>query len=341
MWQVVGHDHVVAYLEKSLKKNALSHAYLFTGPKHIGKTTVAIALAQAVNCQNKNKPCGDCSSCLRIAAEAHPDVQVIRRLSADAAEDGKAKSELVIEQIRSIQRSASLPPYEGLSRVYIFEQAELLNEAAANCLLKTLEEPHQNVLLILLAPSLGAVPETIASRCQHLAFRRVPAGGIEGLLIKRGQPPDQAAFLASLSGGAPGWALMAIDNEEVLSRKTERIEKLYELINQDYEERFAIAEELAGKGPQGRDETAEIIEDWQYLWRDLLLLKAGCATAIEGLGADRVGALSQHLSISDIRDFLEKLVRARELIERNVNPRLIIETLMLEMPLLDKTRLKG
>lgn len=339
MWPIIGHDRTVGYLKRSLEKNALSHAYLFTGPKHVGKMSLAVMLAQAVNCQGADRPCGECSSCLKIAARNHPDVQALNLLTADEAEDKKAKSEIIIDQVRDLQRRASLPPYEGYCRVFIFEQADLLNEAAANCLLKSLEEPLPNVLFILLAPNIGAVPETIASRCQCLALRSVPAAEIEEMLFGRGLTSDQASLMARLAGGAPGWALDALEHEEILSKRTERLERLLGITGQGYEERFEAAEEFVGKG--GRAEVAEVIRDWQGLWRDLLLAQSGRVEDIINLdGKDKIVALGNRVDLADIRGFLSALIRAEELVGANVNPRLVLETLMLDMPLVDKARLK-
>ena len=341
MWPVVGHDRVVSYIERGLKNGALSHAYFFTGPKHIGKMTLALALAQAVNCSAQDKPCGECSACLKIAARNHPDVQVIKPLTADESEDKKAKSEIIISQVRELQRWASLPPYEGRCRVFIFEEAELLNEAAANCLLKSLEEPLPGVLFILVAPSPGAVPETIASRAHHLAFRPVPTSETENLLMSRGQLPDKAALLARLSGGATGWAIAAAEHEDIMTRRTERLELLLGLIGQGYDRRFEAAEELSGKETRGRGDTAELIHDWQILWRDLLLAGAGQAEAIVNLDyKDRIVDLSGRLGPANIRTFVTALTKAGELVGHNVNPKLILETLMLDMPLVDKARSK-
>ncbi len=341
MWPVVGHDLIVSYLKRSLNNGLLSHAYLFAGPKHIGKMTLALVLAQAVNCPAPDKPCGECPSCLRIAARNHPDVQVIKPLTAEESEDKKAKSELVIDQVRSLQRWASLPPYEGRCRVFIFEQAELLNEAAANCLLKILEEPLPNVLFILLTPSTGAVPETVVSRCQNLALKPVPTEEIENMLLCRGLAPDKAGILARLADGAPGWALGALEHEDIMTSRAERLEKFIALVNLGYEERFEAAEELAGKGAQGRSDAADIIRDWKALWRDLLLANVGQAGSIVNLDyKDKIVALGSRLNRADIRAFITVLTKSEEWVKCNVNPRLILEMLMLEMPLVDKAKPK-
>src|SRR5512139_2351267 len=128
MWPLVGHNRTVAFLQRSLEKGALPQACLFSGPPHVGKMTLALLIAQAINCIAKDKPCGECPSCRKIAGGAHPDVQIIELLTAESSDDKKDKSEIVIEQVRKLQHWANLPPYEGRYRVFIFEQAELMNE---------------------------------------------------------------------------------------------------------------------------------------------------------------------------------------------------------------------
>jgi DNA polymerase-3 subunit delta' len=141
VWQVVGQAKAIALLERSLDKECLSHAYLFVGPPHIGKMTLAQNLAQAVNCEAKERPCTQCVSCRRIAAGKHADIQVVGLTS-------EGKTEISIEQVREIRSAISLPPYEGRYKVFIIDGAEHLSAEASNCLLKTLEEPPPRALLI-------------------------------------------------------------------------------------------------------------------------------------------------------------------------------------------------
>src|SRR4030042_396604 len=132
MWQVLGHPKATTLLERSIQRGRLSHAYLFVGPPHVGKMTLALNLAQAVNCQAEDVPCGECASCRRIASGKHADVQIIGLISTE-------KKEISIEQMREMQNSASLPPYEGKQKGFIIEKADLLPHEASNSLLKTLE----------------------------------------------------------------------------------------------------------------------------------------------------------------------------------------------------------
>ena len=185
------------------------------------------------------------------------------------------------------------------------------------------------------------MPETVASRCQNLSLKPVSAEEIENLLLSRGLAPDQAGVLARLADGAPGWALTALEQNDILTSRAERVEKFLGLVNQDYEGRFEAAEELAGKGAQGRSDAAGIIRDLKVLWRDLLMVKIGHVDGIINLDyRDKIMALGNRLSHVDIRAFITVLTAAEEWVGCNVNPRLILEMLMLDMPLVDKVRAK-
>jgi len=142
MWQVVGHEETVALLDRSLRNGRLAHAYLFVGPRHVGKMRLAIELAKALNCHHEERPCGVCTQCERIEGLKHADVQVI-------GVDGT--TEIGIDQMREMQHCASLKPFEGRHRVFIIDGVEHLSREAANCLLKTLEEPPADVQLVLLS----------------------------------------------------------------------------------------------------------------------------------------------------------------------------------------------
>src|SRR5208283_6011856 len=164
MWTVIGQDKVVTFLQKSLEKDSLAHAYLLVGLPHVGKMTLAVNLAMAINCEAEERPCGKCASCLRIASGKHADVQVIE-LSQIVDSEGDSKTKISVEQVDQILHSVNLAPYEGKYKVFIIDGVEFMSIGAANRLLKTIEEPVQNVIFILLASNESLVPATIVSRC--------------------------------------------------------------------------------------------------------------------------------------------------------------------------------
>ncbi|MFC2048414.1 ATP-binding protein [Chloroflexota bacterium] len=182
VWQVVGQTNVVSLLQRGLGTDSLAHAYLFVGPAHVGKMTLALNLAQALNCEATEPPCGECTSCQKIASAKHADVQIIGLSHGEDSAEAKPQTEISIDQIRQIQHSASLPPFEGRYRVFIIDGAELLSIEAANCLLKTLEEPAAKVVFILLTTNERLLPETVISRCHRIELPPLAVNKVEAAL---------------------------------------------------------------------------------------------------------------------------------------------------------------
>ncbi len=330
MWQVVGQPKAIRLLARSLETGQLSHAYLFVGPPHVGKLTLALNLAQAVNCGASTPPCGECASCRRIAAGKHADVQIIGLISEE-------KREIGIEQIREMQAAASLPPYEGRHKVFIFDKAELLSHEAANCLLKTLEEPSPQVLLILLTAGESALLPTIVSRCQRVELRPLPINLIKEALIEaHGVAADRAELFARLSDGCFGWALLAMQDEKVLEERGRRLATVADLSYASLKQRLAYAAELAAQFSRSREEVEEVLTLWLQWWHDLLLIKGGDGKFV--INIDQQSALLQQakdFSTRQVMDFIYHLQVVSEQLEQNANPRLALEVLMLSMPTCD------
>jgi len=326
MWQVIGQDKILALLKRSLKERNIAHAYLFVGPHHVGKRTLALNLAQALNCDDlEQPPCGQCRSCLRIAAGKHADV-IFSGLDS--------KTEIGIDDMRELQRAANLPPYEGKSKVLIIDDAEYMSSEAANSLLKTLEEPPPSITWLLLASEERRLLPTIISRCQRLELKPVPLEQTRQILTQRYKAdPDKAELLARISHGCFGWALSALANEEILKQRSLRIDKLSSLLTANLQQRFVYAQELATKFSQERRSIAEILETWLDWWHDLMLVKGNCRDGITNIDYEMtLREQAAMLTLSEIKDFLSNLRLVNEEIFKNVNPRLAFEWLMLNLP---------
>ncbi len=189
-------------LGRSLDSGRVAHAYLFRGPEGVGKQLFARGLAAAVNCREQLGlvSCGICPSCRKFAAESHPDFLQV------SPEQGAIK----IAQVRELIKKLSFAPYEARTRVVLIEDVHAMRQEAANCLLKTLEEPRENNLLILTADSAATVLQTIVSRCQTIPFYALtPEETTEILMELDGAMEEKTALLlARIAEGSPGRALL-------------------------------------------------------------------------------------------------------------------------------------
>ena len=330
---IIGHLGASSLLLRSLVTDHLSHAYLFVGPAHVGKMTLALYLSRAVNCEDRDgRPCGECSQCLRIAAGQHADVQVLG-LSEETEGQG-ATTRIGIERVRELQKQASLHPYEGRYRVFIIDGAQLLTNEAANSLLKTLEEPPPNVLLLLLTTDESSLLPTILSRCQRLELRPVPIALLAETLVRsHSLEESKAQLLARLSAGCPGWAIAAAKDKEVLQARIDTLDRLISLGREELEDRFKYASELASLFFKDRGAVHQIMDVWLTWWRDLLLLNGGAAELITN--RHRISELQEQTgwcSLADIQRFIRRLEESRSNLERNIIPRLVLELLMMDLP---------
>ncbi len=323
---------MVHALEASLRLERLSHAYLLVGPPHVGKGTLALDLARAVNCLNPLEgSCGECQQCLRISASRHADVRII---GLRQEQGSSTRKEIGIDTVREVQHQASLKPYEGSYRVFIFDGAEHLSEEAANALLKTLEEPPPQVLILLLTSWEESLLPTIRSRCQRLELRHLPKEEvIRELLHNHDVPQQETEELARLSQGCLGWALSTLSDPSVLETRRQRLERISSLTAATLEERFDYASELASLYFRDRDEVRAILYLWLGWWRDLLLLSQGTTEYVHNMNwletlQEQVGTLT---ALQPLR-VIESIQETLEALDQNANPRLALEVLMLNLP---------
>ena len=322
-WPVIGHEWAVARLSKSLANGRLRHAYLFTGPESIGKTTLALALAQAVNCTSREPPCGACRSCRLIGRGGHPDV---RRIAA-RGKGGRIR----IEQVRGLQRELALKPYEGRYRVAIIEGFHKATGNSADALLKTLEEPPAHAVLILTALSAELLLPTIVSRCQVLSLRPLPVGTVRDALRARGVDEEMADLVARLSGGRIGWALRIASQEGALERRSELVAEWFEIVGAGPVGRFAKAEALIRSVP--KDELSGLLDFWESIWRDVLLAATGGLDRMANVDVgDKVAALAEKIGMDGAYRALDATRRARAQLDLNANPRLTLEVMLLSWP---------
>lgn len=315
---IIGHERQKNILRQALQSNRVAHAYLFEGPDGIGKRLMGLALARALLCPN-GTGCGDCPSCRKVDHNNHPDLHLLD--SDDAI--------IKIDQVRALQQQISLRPLEGTYRICLIDGAEQFNPAAANALLKTLEEPQPNTVIILLSSQPEMLLVTIRSRCQRLPFQRLPKQQLADILADRLELGEtEAAVLAALSNGSFKKAL-GQNRELYLQQRRELLRSLLALSAGSAVPTFKLAEQLAAE----KEHLLEIIEIFKAFFRDLLLLKHGRPEA-ELVNLDMKEALYRQLgreTSSSLLQKLDALEAGRYYLKRNVNRQLAVEIMLMRM----------
>jgi DNA polymerase III subunit delta' len=318
---IIGHDRPKKILSETLSRSALAHAYLFFGEASIGKRSTALIFAQAVQCEgtDRREACGACRSCQAVLANSHPDV-------AFAEPDG---AQIKIDQVRAIQDSLIFKPLTGRRKILIMNEADTMNLPAANCFLKTVEEPPDHSLLILISSKPHRLPSTILSRCQQIRFDPPNQGDVARFLTeKRGMAAVEAGLMASLCMGRIGQALTA-DLAELKSRRDRALAPVRGKTLSD------IGTVLEQAASNGSDEAAwsETLE-WIRIWlRDLLIIRASGnpALLINFDLAEDLSIASKRFSTDSILKVLSLLDAFHRSMNRNLNRTMVLETVLLEL----------
>jgi len=325
MWNIIGHQHLLAFFEKAQKSRYLSHAYLLTGPAQIGKRTLALAFAQALLCaqeqaRSPGSPCGVCPACLKVQSGSHPDLSIV--------EPEGGKKTVSIDTIRALLLAAALQPQVGRYNIFLLPDAELLSLPAANALLKTLEEPAPHTILLLTASDEQLLPTTIVSRCQVLSVALVNAQEIQAALVTRWNiPQERAQELSLLAAGRPGWAITASQNQELEAQRSSWFQIMATLCESGPTQRIKIAAQVV----HDTEHLGDILSVWILWWREALLSSEGyhLPRSLEGHKRDQY---TRQLEPLAARRVIEQIQEAQRQLEQNANPRLVLETLLLELP---------
>ena len=323
-WEVFGHDWAVEMLQQHVANATLRHAYLLTGPAGVGRRTLAIRLAQALNCASPTAagvPCRTCRTCKQIEAGQNADLLVVQA----ETEGGTLK----VEQVREVQKFLSLRPYLSPYKIVLLLRFQEANPNAQNALLKTLEEAPSYGILLLTADNAEQLLPTIISRCEILRLRPLSVEAVAEFLETRGVEAAQARLLAHLSGGRPGVALSLSGDEKALGFRTEKLDDLAGLLAARRRERFSYAEKLV----KDKDVFRQTLLIWLAYWRDVLLKTAGAQAAlINADRADEIAALALQVDLPLARKVTTALEEAIERLERNVNARLLAEVTLMDWP---------
>lgn len=324
-WNMIGHQWAVNLLRGHIAQDALRHAYLFTGPRGVGRRTLALRFIQTLNCPTPldgGDACRTCHTCKRIERMQHPDLFIVQ-----SEEDSNS---LKVDQVRALLHRLSLSAYEAPYKVALLLDFEEATLGAANALLKTLEEPPPQVILILTAENSSALLETVISRCEEIRLRPVALDTVqEGLERQWGIPAGQANLLAHISGGRPGYAIYLHENPKALKQRGIWLDDLGRLLAANRVERFSYAEEIA----KDTETFQNLIQVWVSFWRDVMLQVAGSDTLVINLDRkSEIEATAHKLTLSQAQEMVNRLEKTQYLLSRHVNSRLTAEVLMLDFP---------
>jgi len=330
-----GQDSAVATLRQALTHNRLGHAYLFTGPIGVGKKRTALTLSQALLCGEKpGEGCGVCPPCASVLVGTHPDLHLVAPLTG--------KRDIVTDQVRELQHVLGLRPARGGKKIALLEDAHLLNPAAQSALLKILEEPPGDALLILLTANSATLSRPLLSRCQQVRFATLPVAIVEDLLAREhGKDPATAHSLALYSRGSIGRAV-ALDPQLFTEERQYVVKELRQLEGASFTTLSRLAEWLVAdrvkksaasdQAVEGRPtgERLEIVLSWyEEVLRFVLLGQEGvvryqdCLSAVAEAAADRTAteALRQLTLVYDTMQALG----------RNANRQLAVEDLLIQL----------
>ena len=315
-WNIVGHEHAINSLRRALVGQRVRHAYLFTGPEHIGKSLLAQRFAQTLLCTGggdahdaPQNPCNTCLSCRKVMHGNHPDVHYISR--------PLDKQFILIEQVRELQGEASRKTLEGRRNIFIIQGMHEMNVQAANCLLKTLEEPEPDVVLLLTAPDPGSLLPTILSRVQQVPIQLLTTKQIKSALGDRWQvEPDEASLIAALAAGRMGWAVQAVEDEDMLAERQAQLETLAKLSTVGKVQRFDVAQRLSAES----DKLHAILELWLLWWRDMVLAANNCLDLI--VNVDMQGIIKNQaakVGAAECQRMVRAILGTMEALDQNVN----------------------
>ena len=320
---IAGHERAITILRAHQQAGRLAHAYCLTGEEGIGKTAVARALAEEL-LLGDGQP---------SRLEIHPDFWSDDRPEAISIDEIRFHPERgAPTHDQSLQQFLSLKPFVAPLRVALLANAERMTEAAQNCLLKTLEEPPPNTVLVLTTAFPDHLLPTCLSRCQLIALSPVGRPALAGFIKARQADEAEAELLAALAHGRPGWAVRALTDRDWVVRMDRWAEELAALAFEDVDGVLTYAARF-GQGPQAemRLVASDALRGFTAFLRDAMLVQAGVLSAMPAERKSELEAWSGRVPLDHVRASLAAAQRTQLLIDQNVNPRLAMEVMLLDL----------
>lgn len=321
--EIVGHEQIKEHMQAAIRDKKPFHAYLFQGEEGVGKEALARTFAAGLQCQSEStdKPCKECVSCRQMESGNQPDVIWVTR----------EKASLGVDEIREqLCNTMDIKPFSSPYKIYLVPEAEKMTEAAQNALLKTIEEPPEYGIVILMTSNISALLPTIQSRCLTMEFRPLSTAVVESFVKEHCQVPDyQARASAAFAQGNLGKAMRYAKSEDFIERKDHIISLLRHVEQMDLSEMLAVTKDLGTR----KDEVRDYI-DLMVLWyRDVLLFKA-TKDINQLLFQDEASYISReasHRSYEKIEEILQAFEKAKVRLRANVNFDITMELMLLTL----------
>ena len=321
--EIVGHEQIKEHMQAAIRDKKPFHAYLFQGEEGVGKEALARTFAAGLQCQSEwaDKPCKECVSCRQMESGNQPDVIWVTR----------EKASLGVDEIREqLCNTMDIKPFSSPYKIYLVPEAEKMTEAAQNALLKTIEEPPEYGIVILMTSNISALLPTIQSRCLTMEFRPLSTAVVESYVKEHCQVPDyQARASAAFAQGNLGKAMRYAKSEDFIERKDHIISLLRHVEQMDLSEMLAVIKDLGTR----KDEVRDYI-DLMVLWyRDVLLFKA-TKDINQLLFQDEASYISReasHRSYEKIEEILQAFEKAKVRLRANVNFDITMELMLLTL----------
>lgn len=335
--EILGQEHIVKILKHQIEEDAVSHAYLLNGTRGTGKTSTARILAKAVNCLGSGeRPCGECANCRAVAEGSFMDV-----IEIDAASNNG------VDNIRELRESVKYPPQIGAKKVYIIDEVHMLSSGAFNALLKTLEEPPENVMFILCTTEPNKLPQTILSRCMRLDFKRIPQDAIaedmKKICEERGVRMSEGALklIAANADGSVRDGLSILD--QVLASGAKEIERedVLEYLGTVGDEFFIELTEMVSLRKTGEalvlldralaegKDCKQLMKDWNAHYRNLLITKfmknPEDILNMSSENISRVKSQSDYISFEEIDSAIQRISKTINDARWSTQPRILME----------------
>lgn len=314
---IVGHDNVVESLKRAVRNNNISHFYLFEGEEGLGKRALGKAFAKTLLCEEKKEEsCNRCSSCIKFNNFNHPDFLEIE----------PEKRIIRKPQVEEVIRRMTMAPFQSEKKIFLMDQAHLMNKEAQNAMLKSLEEPPSYVHLILVTASSSSLLPTIISRGQSIRFQQIPLHLIiKHLVEEEGISEKEARFIGEFSKGSLGKAINLSNSEDFFQMRDWIIELIDSIIRGESWKIFSAVERFT----QEKERVQEIFDIMVFWFRDLLVYKVtGNVDLIINRDKEKLLSEQTFLDFEKINDIIEKIQNTSINIQMNVNYQLSIETML-------------